>query len=71
MQLSIIEASQSSSSLIKSQCYSLNEMSYYGLTIFVPAAETSGDKADGNEVNIYNREEPDTGKYNLQECYSC
>ena len=46
-------------------------MCYYGLTIFVPAAETSGDKADGNEVNICNREEPDTGKYNLQECYSC
>ena len=46
-------------------------MSYYGLTIFVPAGETSGDRADGNEVNICNREEPDTGKYNLQQCYSC
>ena len=42
-------------------------MSYYGLSIFVPATEISGDE-DGNEVNISNREEPDTGKHNLQHC---
>ena len=35
---------------------------------FFAATETSGDEADGNEVNISNREEPDTGKHNLQQC---
>ena len=43
-------------------------MSYYGLSIFVAATEISGHEADGNEVNISNREEPDTGKHNLQQC---
>ena len=52
---------------VRSPNISLGEVSYYGLSIFVPATEISGDE-DGNEVNISNREEPDTGKHNLQHC---
>ena len=53
---------------VRSPNISLGEMSYYGLSIFVAATEISGHEADGNEVNISNREEPDTGKHNLQQC---
>ena len=43
-------------------------MSYHGLSIFVAGTEISGHEADGNEFNISNREEPDSGKHNLQQC---
>ena len=43
-------------------------MSYYGLSISVAATEISKKEADRNELNIPDREEPDTGKHNLHQC---